>query len=77
MIDEEIFKEVQEVSNVMNGISFSNEEHKFKKENLIPLEELIEGIENCEYIDAHWGFMDDFIIESIDYYLNKLERLNK
>lgn len=77
MIDEETFKEVQKVSNVMSGISYTNKQHQFEKENLILLEELIEGIENSGYIDANWGYMDDFIIESIDYYLNKLERLNK
>lgn len=76
MLEEQAFEETKKLSNWFAGC-YEMEKHPFTKEKIISLEELMENMENCSYIDVHWGYEDDFYIESLYFYLNKLKRMEK
>ena len=52
-----------------------NEKYKFTIDKLVSIKEIINNIEENNYIDGYLGYEDDFYIDSILYYLKENERL--
>ena len=54
-----------------------NEKYKFTIDKLVSIKEIINNIEENNYIDGYLGYEDDFYIDSILYYLKENERLKE
>lgn len=52
-----------------------NEKYKFTIDKLVSIKEIINNIEENNYIDGYLGYEDDFYIDSILYYLKENARL--
>lgn len=55
----------------------SKNKWEFTTDKLTPVSSIIENIEDCHYIDGYLGYIDDFYIDSILYYLKEYRQLQK